>query len=246
MSTKNLSKTNTKQAPKMIEFALHAVRDANYSFSSYSDENGNPIYLVESMDKDGRERKAFINFPAGVRIIRIPAGRKDRNGKSFADFIRESPYCRGSVLAGDSAGMFYEVDMERDAKVKVEEGKLLASALGKAATLTGIELTNMAALFGCFEDNDDVKIAFVMEIARMKPREFLKNIESGDVIIRATFERCKAKGIIMKDGFDYVINLEGSKRSLNATKDETAITKIAQDEKLLNALKAALLSDDYN
>lgn len=219
---------------KFVKFVIHYPRTALWQFrAKYHDENGDLQKLVVG-EHNGKEKLALINFPAGKRIITIPANKKDINGRSFAEFLRNSPYCKGSSIC-EGEGIFYEYDPIRDAKVANEEARERLKAELFAMELEGDELKSMAAYCGCFDEDEDVQRSVVMEYAKLQFRKFNDKAGTPEVTNTAIFKTAENAGYIKKRGFMYEADINGERIQLG-NNEQKAIAMIASEKELRNAL----------
>ena len=221
---------------RFAKFVLHEPRTALWQFSAkYNDENGDERKLVVD-NRNGREIKANIKFPAGKRMITIPLNKKDIEGRSFVDFLKNSPYCKGSPVC-EGEGMFYEYDLKRDAKVAIEETRERNKAESYALELygTGEKLKQMALYVGCFDEDPEVQHAQVLEYARLQYRDFNDKADTPEIANTAIFKEALNKGVILKKGFLFEANLNKTKVSLGNSEPKS-IAKIASDDTLREAI----------
>lgn len=221
---------------KQVKFVLHEPRTALWQFrASYHDDKGEQKTLVIKTDPNtGREIHAVIRFPAGRRMISIPENKKDMNGNSFAEFIENSPYCKGSPTC-EGSGIFFKYDPQRDAKIANEEKKERLKAELYAAELQKEELKAIAGFLGCFDPDVDVQESIVGEYARLQYRDFNEKVGTPEVTNTAIFKSALNKDVIRKRGFMYEADLNGKRIQLGNS-DEKAISTIASDENLRTAI----------
>jgi hypothetical protein len=225
-----------KSTKKFAKFVLHNPRTALWQFrAKYHNGDGDVQELVVDV-RDGKNINATIKFPAGKRIITIPENKKDLNGSNFADFIRNSPYCRGSEIC-DGEGIFYEYNPQRDAKVAIEETKERNKAESYALELygTGEKLKNLAIYCGCFDDDADVQHAAVLEFARLQYRKFNEIADTPEVTLTAVLKEGMNKGVVIKKGFMFTAMVNGNAITLGPSEPK-AIQKIASDDDLREAI----------
>jgi len=233
------------KGPKVVEFARNLVKTKDgketgpFHFSSYSDEFGNAVFLQESISKDGVVKKALINFPKGQRIIRIPEGRKDANGQSYVEFIRNSPYCKGSPLC-NGEGLFFEINLERDAKIKIDEVNLKRKALNLAADLEDDKALDVAALYGVFNKGIEICRATVLDKASFNPREFIEIVESKELGVKAVFKKAFYSGLIVKEGKIYVAVINGERTELTGPTEEKVIEFLKKNNDITSVIKEKL------
>lgn len=228
-----------KKQPKFVEFALcNEPRPAQWSFRNYFDEDYNDKHLVVSK-QNGVEKQAVIKFPPNTRIIRIPSGKKDVNGNSYAEYIRNSPFCKGSALCSDdNRAVFYEINPVKDAKVKLEEDKIRVQATAYALEVKGEKLEQLANYVGCFHEDEDVQRSFVMEYAKLKPREFNEISDSPSMPVLALYGIAESVGVIQKKGFLCEAVLEDNTIPLG--NKNSAIEKLSTDKGLYSAVERAV------
>ena len=224
-------------ANNLVKFVLHTPKPALWQFSaSYNDENGDQQKLVTGTNNStGEEYLAKIKFHPGKRMITMPANKKDIHGKSFVDFLENSPYCRGSKTC-EGEGSFYLYDPIRDAKVSNDEAKLRLRAEFAAMELTGDKLQQMAAYFGVFNADVEVQRSTVMENARLRFREFNEKLGTPEVSNTAIFNSARNAGIIVQRGFLFVATLAGKQTTLGKS-EESAIASITTDSELRGSIE---------
>lgn len=221
---------------KVVKFVLHEPRTALWQFRArYNDQEGDEKTLVVKRDVNtGVDVHAVIKFPAGRRMISIPANKKDMNGNSFVDFIENSPYCKGSpTCEGD--GIFFKYDPQRDARIANEEKKERLKAELYAAELQDDELKAIAGFLGCFDPDKDVQESIVGEYARLQYRDFNAKVGTPEITNTAIFKSAMNKDVIRKRGFMYEADLNGQRIQLGNS-DEKAIAMIASDKDLRKAI----------
>ncbi len=225
-----------KKEKQFAKFIMHNVPNAPFYFTSYS-RDGNVVYLKNGENDNGKDVKASIMFPKGKRVITIPMGKKDQNGKLFVDFIRNSPYCKGSDLC-EGEGLFFEFNPERDAKIVMDEEKITLQATYHAMNLAGEDLVNLAAYCGITnEDNEDIMRSAVFNFAKMKPREYNEIAETSDIEYVGLIRSCVALKIIKKRGYAYdLITESGSTEYLTDSEDKLA-SRLRAEKPLYEALK---------
>lgn len=226
-----------KKEKQFAKFIMHNVPNAPFYFTSYS-VDGNVVYLKNGENDKGKDVKASIMFPKGKRVITIPMGKKDVNGKLFVDFIRESPYCKGSDLC-EGEGMFFEYNPERDAKIVMDEEKITLQATYHAMNLEGERLVALAAFCGVVnEENEDIMRNAVFQFAKMKPREYNEIADTNDIEYLGLIRSCVSLKIIKKRGYAYdLITESGNTEYLTDSEDKLA-SRIRAEKPLYEALKS--------
>ena len=225
-------------AKKLIYFALHTPREGEWSFTNYSDDSGMIVSLNIGMGRNGKTIPYTVRFAAGIRMITIPANKRDNDGNSIAEYIRNSPFCKDSELC-EGKGMFFEIDPRRDAGVLIEEAVERNRAESYALDITGDKLSDLAAYVGEFANEEKIQTAAVYQWARRAPREFNNLAESPEVTQTAFFRKLFNKGIIEKSGFNHFAILDGTKVSIGPS-EVKCIEKIVNDKQLRKALEARL------
>lgn len=229
-----MSKT---KKPQFVEFVLNEPRPAQWSFRNYFNSDYEDCHLVQSKQGD-REKQALIKWHAHSRIIKIPVNKQDIYGKKYADFIRNSPWCKGSPLCAEGAHLFYELNPIKDAKVKLEEEKLRVRATSYALELEGDKLSQIASLKGCFHEDEDVQRAAVMDFAKVNPREFNDIAQSPTIAFFALYEKALNVGIIQSKGFLKEAVIDGTVIPLG--NKNSAIDKLTNDKALYASVKTAV------
>lgn len=221
-----------------VKFVLHAPREALWQFrASYNDEEGNlQELIIADNPQTGEKKYATIKFHAGKRIISFPANKRDIKGKSFAEFLRNSPYCRGSKTC-EGEGVFFEYNPLRDAKVANDERKERLRAELAASELSGEKLREFAAFYGEFSQNEELQRAVVADNARLKFREFNEKLDTPEVSNTAIFNTARHYNVVIKKGFLFEAVLGGKRESIGNT-DDAAIATIASNSELREAIIA--------
>lgn len=198
-----------------MQFALSdGARISEFSFSSYMDEDGNKVELVAGKDKNGDVIRGFVKFPAGKRIISIPRNKRDHAGQLWVDFIKNSPYCRGSVLCGtdehgnENKGMFFVVDPIRDAKVGLSEAKLLNNATSFALDCELSMAQELGFYYGLYSDDEDILRNSLYEYARLNFRAFNALVESNTLSTDIIVKVASNLGVIANKGLNVVFTNE--------------------------------------
>lgn len=219
-----------------VKFVLHAPREALWQFRAvYNDEQGELQELVISENPSTGEKKhATFKFHAGSRMITIPKFKKDIRGNSFVEFLRNSPYCRGSKTC-EGEGVFFEYNPLRDAEIANEERRLRLKAELAASELSGEELRAFAAYYGEFSDNVELQKAVVAERARVRYREFNEKLGTDEVSNTAIFNLAKKNGVIVQKGFRYETAF--GKRETIGNSEEATIANIASNRELREVLE---------
>lgn len=223
---------------KEVRFVIHVPRESQWQFrAQYNDENGDLKKLVVSK-QNNKELLAMIKWPAGKRIISIPENKKDINGVSYAEFIKNSPYCKGSPIC-DGDGVFFEYNPKKDAEIALAETEIRLDAEVAAFKLKGQELKYMAAFCGCFDTDAPIQKEVVCNFAKISPRAFLDMVKSKGLLHVGVFKIALSEGVIVKKGFSYEAEIHGSRVHLGNSED-AAISKLANEQDLFIALEDVL------
>lgn len=222
-----------------VRFFMHKVPHSMFHFNSYVDENGNEKFLNVGRDNNGNIIKPSIKFHGGKRVLSIPRKKTDNEGNSFYEFIKNSPFCKGSSLC-EGEGMFYEFDPQKDAKASLEEAKVSRKAENHALEVQGEKLVNLAIMVNCLSPDEDIMRDAVFQYARKNPRKFIEMSDSPDLSYYSLLTGCMQHGIIKKRGMFYEMPIEGQRPEPLGSSEEAALKKIQNDEILYGVLKNKL------
>ena len=221
-----------KKEPNFVKFIMHKTQNAEFYFNAYRDEEENVVYLKVGVNDNGKDLRGKIRFPKNKRIIQFPHNKKDVNGKYFAEFVENSPYCKGSALCGDGEGMFFKFDPQRDAKIELEEARIRRRAENHALEVTGGDLMALGAYCGLHnEDDEDVIRNAVFSFAKMKPVEYIEIANAPELSILALVKSCEQFGIIKRRGFAYETETKTGTLYLGKNVEEIVL-KLRDDEKM--------------
>jgi len=219
-----------------VKFVLNEVSGAQFFFTSYADREGNNTFLkIGTNQKTGAPIKAKIFWPPNKRIISFPAKKTDIDGTLFADYVRNSPYCKGSPnCVGE--GMFYEFNPEKDAKVLIEETSQRLKAENHALTVGGRSLSALANISGCHVEDEDMQRASIIEFARRDPVKYMTHADNDELLIVALIESARRFGIIRRKGIVQELHIEGAPSTFLGKKDKDVVKSLIDNEELFDAI----------
>ena len=210
------------------------LKKASCSFGSYRDEDGNLRYISQTTDpRTGQVVVYKFKFNRDKRFITVPLNKKDVNGNSFVDFLRNHPRNANSPIALNNP-WFKEVDNGRDAEVAISSVKLRNEAENKALNLKDKEFDEVVKVLG-YTGDKNVKLHKVLQYATRNPSDFLSIVSDPNRKARSLFEAALSNKVITRHGFRFVY---GDTHIAN-DKDK-AIIKIAEDKDLQEILENAL------
>lgn len=213
------------------------LKNASSSFGTFYDEDGNRKYITYSVDpRTGQDIVWKFKFGRDKRYITVPFNKKDSNGNSVVDFLRNHPLNANSPYP-DKNPWFKEIDNGRDAEIAIDSLRLRNDAENKALGLKAEELEEVCKVLG-FTGDAKIKLHKVLQFATKNPTDFLTMVEDPNRSAKALFESAYKNKIITRKGFMYQF------QEVHIGNDkEKAIIKIADDKELqeiiANALKKA-------
>lgn len=221
--------------------------NSSYSFTGYSDQEGNPHMIVDRYDSNGNPIPRRFTFRRDKRFIKIPLTQKDKEGNSVVEHLRNSPECAGSpngLYNEDGKQVqdtvwFKEMNDAKDASIVLESKRLRQQATNLALELTGDDLKYMANMCGSFSQNETLQTMKVMEYAETNPQSFIELYKSPDRLIRAMLRTGTAEGKIKKIGA--MLQWEGT--TLGGNEDD-AVSKLTADQALYESVKMAVYGQD--
>lgn len=210
-----------------------------FSFRSYTDkttgsargyrigvDKGNPVFKQWEFDSMTRYQ------------IRVSLDEHDLDGQRAVDFLRSSPECGGSdnghfMDNGEQVLVYFkEINEKKDADIAIEKRATIIEAQKEALKLKGVELDEMAALEGLFEQDESIKLHRMLDFAANKPEAFLARLKDPSRAIRALINRGIASAVLVNDG--RMIKWEG--KLIGADFDD-AVSNLLKDEKLKKAIE---------
>jgi hypothetical protein len=218
-------------------FQMFAFNSGGYSFTSYMGGDGMMKEMVIGTRPDGLPITKRFSFKPGSRILTVPNGAKDKSGKVFAKFLRESPDCEGSDLNSGRVAIYKELDPEKDAKVMLDAEEIEFKAKKIAFESKGEELINLAAFCNTFDKSEDIMKQAVLSFAKSNPSGLIDLKEAADTTVKASIKKFINKGVIYLDGNIHYWKVEGGKKPLMiGTSDVDAVSKLMEDKILMNGL----------
>jgi hypothetical protein len=224
---------------KTTTFQMLSFNNGGYSFTSYMGEDGMMKEMVIGTRADNLPITKRFAFKPGSRILTVSNGAKDKSGKVFAKFLRESPDCEGSALNDGRVAVYKELNPERDAKVMLDAEEIEFKAKKIAFESKGEELVNLAAFCNTFDKSEDIMKQAVLSFAKSNPSGLIALKEAADTEVKASIKRFINKGVIYLDGNIHYWKVEGGKKPLMiGTSDIDATSKLMEDEVLMKGLTA--------
>jgi hypothetical protein len=209
-------------------------KNAGRSFGGYTDELGEKHYIAMGRDRQtGEDIEYRFKFSRDKRFITVPINKKDINGKSWVEFLRNHPL-NSDVRGGERMGWFKEMNSERDASVALESVKLRNKAENLALNLKPSEFDEVCKVLG-FDGTEQVKLHKILQYATRNASDFIELVDDPNRKATSIFRSALANKIITKHGFRFVY------RDTHVGNDEAkAIAKIAEDKDLQEVLSEAL------
>lgn len=209
-----------------------------FSFTTYHDEEGNEVMYQTGVDKYQRPVTKRTHFKGGQRQINIPKSQKDYHGKmSYVDFIRNSPFCEQSSIAGANP-TFREINIEKDALDSNTDKKYKFQAASIVFSSKPEDIKRLAYLFGYEGDNEDLQISCLLNQSEVNPRALIDASEANDTEARALLKELINKEILNRRGTIVEFKVKGTKGTpmLIGLDDDAAVSKLMSDEKLKKSL----------
>ncbi len=211
--------------------------NASYGAGAFTNpETGEYSFVSMSKDPQGNPIPYRFVFRRGSgRILTMPEGWKDVQGKSMVEFLRSHPECEGSPNNRGQICYFKELDVEKDSELQLELETLILEAKNAAAKLTGDKLKYISILIGEPSDKPTKQMVSIMKYAEGNPKDLLKLVTGPDVEVRALLREGVSKNVIELKGTVHI--WEGV--NLGSDEDE-AVGKVLKDKDLLTALKRGI------
>lgn len=210
------------------------IKNTSASFGTYYDEDGNKQSIVYSLDpRTGADVPYKFKFSRDKRFITVPLNKKDVNGNSVVQFLRNHPKNINSPIQSGQA-WFKEIDNERDAEIAISSVKIRNEAENKALSLKGEEFEEVSKVLG-FTGDHKIKLHKILQYATKNPSDFLEVLGDPNRTARSLFEAAYKAKIITRKGFMFTYQ----DVHIGNDKDK-AIIKIAEDKELQDILAKAL------
>ena len=229
-----------KISTEPVYFVLTRPTISHYSFSGYTDKDGNPQYIANSRTSDGIIRRSF-SFSRKDRTMKIPVYQKDIEGNSVVEFLRNHPECQDSpngIYKETPDGTvqqniyFKELNDGKDAKKALEGRRITTKALNLALELDAESAQEVAMLlFGFRSDDIDIIQFKLYEYARNKPEDFLEVADSKDRKARALVRQGVSVGALIKKG-----RLILWEDTVIGNDEDEAVSNLMKDKKLMDSL----------
>ena len=178
-------------------FIMKNPTHGGFSFDSYFDEDGNQQSLVIGIDKHGLNIVDRIKFKAGHRSIIMPNRKKDINGRSYVEHIRNSPFCDSKDV---DTGYFIEHNPERDAKIMLDDEKMLFNAKSVALGSKGKELFKLASFAGYHGDNEDIALQSLLQLAENNPQRLIDASKNKDTEFVSLINKAISLNVLVLKG----------------------------------------------
>lgn len=210
------------------------VKNTSASFGTYYDEDGNKKTIVYSLDpRTGADVPYKFKFSRDKRFITVPFNKKDMNGNSVVEFLRNHPKNANSPIQFGQA-WFKEIDNGRDAEIAINSVKIRNEAENRALSLKGDEFEEVAKVLG-FSGDQKIKLHKILQYATKNPSDFLDVLGDPNRTARALFEAAYKHKIISRKGFMFTYQ----DVHIGNDKDKSII-RIAEDKELQEILSKAL------
>lgn len=236
---------------KYTYFVLLNPKKTKFSFSAYSDQDGQVQFLWNRIDYKSKEPlKRRFEFSKSYRTIRVPLAQRMKNPDgelvSVADFLRQHPECAKSPnaeLGPDGRAiykpLFKELNESEDARIAVEARARKVKAENAALTLEGAQLEAIAAAAGYRAGangwNDNLAIHRCLELAAQDPAGFLAMLEDDTYEMKAFLAEAVRNRVVTKNGDIYM----WGKILIGGTLDE-AVAQLSDDVQLYRGIKMKL------
>lgn len=208
------------------------VKNSSSTFTGFRDEDGTMRYIAASRDQNGNDVPYRFKFSKDKRFITVPLNKKDINGNSWVEFLRDHPYNQHSPSAR-KAPWYKELDNDRDAEIAIDSFKLRNKAESIVLKLKGKEFDEVCNVLG-FRGTDGVKLHKLMQYATRNPTSFLETFEDPNRRAAAVLRAALVAKVVIKHGFRYMF-----KDVHLGNDEEKAIAKVAEDKELLEAIQTA-------
>lgn len=209
------------------------------TFHTYYDDEGNKHSLVLGLDSNGQEIPYRFKIGKDKRFLKVPLNKKDMNGNSYVEFLRNNPHNEGSPIAGNDI-WYKELDTDKDAEIVIEDHALRNKAEGIALELASKkmkgDLDEICASLR-IKGSDKVKVRKLLEYANAYPSDFIEMAGDPNRKFKALIETALEAKVIKKRGFRYVFNDEHL-----GNKESDAIDALSKDKDLVKAIEDALKS----
>ncbi len=186
------------------------MSQAKLSFVGYEGMDGNWEFLYDGRkDKNTKDFipvRFYMSYRARERQMRIPNGKKDMFGKSWVEYLRNSPYCKGSELQKfrGTIPWYKEMKEDEDAVIAIEAKETRLEAENKAMALTDTERIAVCNLIGIFTDKPSIQKHRVLEYAGGNPLDFLELVNSPNFLLRSLIRQAIQAKVIKLMGTVHV------------------------------------------
>jgi len=247
-----MAKQKVYTPPKHVFFVFSAGQNAHYTFSSYMDKvgalgnAGSPVFISYQLDKNKQPIPYVFGFSMRDRVIRVEENKKDVNGISVVEFLRNHPECKdspnGTYYVDPADGvrkqefvLFKEMNEEEDAQKALDAKNFRREAENIAANLTLEEVYEVNALLGIFKVGELMSRHAISEVAGNRPDVFMSAYQDPQRRAKAAIKKGIAKNVLQNQGLAIVWN-----KTMIGIDDVDAAAKLQLDIKLLEALESAI------
>jgi hypothetical protein len=231
---------------KHTYFVLLNPKKAKFSFSAYSDDEGQVQFLWNRMDYKTKEPlKRRFEFSKAYRTIRVPLAQTMKNPDGelvkVVDFLRNHPECAESPnLKVGQKPLFKELNASKDAKIAIDARRNKIKAENAALELTGAQLEAVALACGYAaqqgkEFNENLAIHKCLESAAVDPIGFLKLVDDDSYELKAFVTKAVSAGVISKLGEKYMWG-----KILLGDGIEEAVAELSNDAQLVRGIQMKL------
>lgn len=215
--------------------------NVSFGFRTYTDAIGQVRGFVEGKDKDGQPIYRRWKFDRDTRKISVHKNKTDLNNLNAVDFLRESPFCKGSPngyynLKGEQLEVYFEeVNEGRAAEEAIKFETMRLDAQNYAVAAKGQELIDLASMIGVFHPDEPVLKFSVMEYAKNKPASFMEIYNDPVRKLKSLIRRGVSSGIISQEGTVY----KWENQLVGLDEDDAAKT-LKDNEAMFKAIKAQI------
>lgn len=237
-----------KEADLVVFEVLESNNPSKRMFHGYSDPKTyeHKVLVKSRKMNQGQMIDVWERFeikPYQARFS-VPRYREDIYGNNYAEWLKESVFCKGSPAneASNITPWFKVQDKKGEAKKSVQLAKLKYEAQTRLFQLKNSELKDMASFLGYFGDDDDIMMDTVSKYATEKPKEFLEAAGEERTKIEGLVRTCKNLGILKQTSGKWTIH-EGEQSEIFGAgiKVDNIVSMLSEDKQ-----KLKLLRDTYS
>ena len=240
-----MTKKSTVQEDENVTFVFSAYPSYR-SFTTYKDKHGNIKAYYLSKDSNGNPIPAEIVVKPNQRMLTVSKKEQDIFGTSKAEFIKNSPHCRGSATSRKRKDVYIKVhDPKKIAKEFVDKERLAIKAQSLALSLEGDNLRNCAAMYACFSSDVDLQRKSVVYNAKNNPERFLADCDKDMLGYRGIYQYAKYLGIIYQSKLHwyYKPNSESDPTFLTKGPEEALNKYLVENPEVFQAINTIV--DNY-